>query len=867
MRKNLFLLITTLVITTVTINALNAQGTLIHYWHFNNSGYLGAMHTYPVDTIHSIAADYSIHDTSKARILYSEVPGTSSVYSTFIDTVNADATDTVNARMSTASGYAIRARNPSDSMQLLFYIPTVHYNNILLSYGSESSSTSHGQLRQNFDYSVDSGLTWRASGLSMTSDSAWLIFHRTSISFTTDTMVNNNSKLVFRIKFTGNNTGTSGNNRFDNITVDGDSIIAPHISITATPGSTICAGSSIHFLATAVYGGSITPSYQWKKNGIVVGTDSTGLFTSALATGDTIICYLHNGVGGSVIATSNYFVITVNPLPVAGTISGSSLVCTTLRDSLLETSTGGSWSAVNSHATVSSTGIVTGVSSGIDTIKYTVTNSCGTAVAIKIITVNILVAGTAISGATNVCQAANTTLSDITTGGTWSAVNAHATVSGSGVVTGISGGVDTINYLITSTCALSTMTITINPLPDSGRISGAAGICIGGHDTLSETVSGGIWSSSNTAIAIVTTSGIVDGVTVGVDTIYYATTNACGTTRAKKTITVTLTASASTISGLSVVCEGATIRLSDSTVGGVWSITNTLAYISDSGIVTGITRGLDTVKYSVTFTCGIVVINAPITVNPLPFAGVINGSASVCMGATINLTDTTSGGSWTELTGHSSVSLGVVTPVSTGVDTILYSVTNSCGTARDSFAISINTVPAIAAITGVDSVCPGAAITLSDVTTGGTWTSSNTTLATVSSSGIVSGIVSGSLSIKYYLSNVCGADTTSFSFVVKDSTLCRDGINNIQKDELAGINIYPNPNTGSFSVKMENITNIVSICLIDIYGKTMETKEFTNITANEVTFNLNNLASGAYIIAVKAGDKIYREKVMILNTK
>ncbi len=866
MRKNLFLLITTLVITTVTINSLNAQGTLIHYWHFNNYT-LGAMHTYPVDTIHSIAADYSIHDTSKARILYSEIPGTSSVYSTYIDTVVGDVSDTVNVRMSTASGYALRARNPSDSMQLLFYIPTVHYNNILLTYGSQSSSTSHGQLHQNFDYSVDSGLTWRTSGLSITSDSAWLIFHRTSISFTTDTMVNNNSKLVFRIKFTGNTSGTSGNNRFDNITVDGDSIIAPHISITATPGTTICAGTSIHFLATAIYGGSVSPSYQWKKNGVVVGTDSTGLYTSALATGDTIICYLHNGVGGSVIATSNYFVITVNPLPVAGTITGSSLVCTTLRDTLLETATGGTWSATNSDATVSSTGIVLGVSSGIDTIKYTVTNSCGTAVAIKIITVNTLVTGTAISGATNVCQAANTTLSDITTGGTWSAVNTHASVSGSGVVTGISGGVDTISYLISSTCALSTMAITINPLPDSGSISGAAGICIGGHDTLSETVSGGVWSSSNTAIATVTLGGIVDGVTVGVDTIYYATTNACGTTRAKKVITVTLTASASTISGLSVVCEGATIRLSDSTAGGVWSITNTSASISDSGIVTGITRGLDTVKYSVTFTCGTVVITAPITVNPLPHAGVINGSTSVCMGTTLNLTDTTSGGSWTELTGHSSVALGIVTPVSTGVDTILYSVTNSCGTARDSFAISINTVPTIAAITGVDSVCPGATITLSDVTTGGTWISNNTSLANVSTSGVVSGIIPGSLLIQYSLSNACGADTTSFSFVVKDSTLCREGINNIQKDEFAGISIYPNPNTGSFSVKMLNITNVMSICLMDIYGKTIETKYYTNGTTNEVVFDLKNLASGAYIIAVNAGEKIYREKMMILNSK
>ena len=201
----------------------NAQSTLIHYWHFNNYN-LGAMHTYPIDTIHSLAADYSIHDTSKARILYSEIPGTSSSYSTYIDSVTADATDTVNARMGVIPGFALRVRNPSDQMQLLFYIPTTHYYHITLKYGSESSSATHGQLHQLFDYSVDSGLTWRTSGLSISSDSAWLIYHRTTLSFTTDTMVNNNNKLVFRIKFSGNDTGSTGNNRFDNVSVEGDSI-------------------------------------------------------------------------------------------------------------------------------------------------------------------------------------------------------------------------------------------------------------------------------------------------------------------------------------------------------------------------------------------------------------------------------------------------------------------------------------------------------------------------------------------------------------------------------------------------------------------------------------------------------------------
>jgi hypothetical protein len=39
--------------------------------------------------------------------------------------------------------------------------------------------------------------------------------------------INDNNKFVFRILFSGNNTGTKGNNRFDNITLEGD-IINPN---------------------------------------------------------------------------------------------------------------------------------------------------------------------------------------------------------------------------------------------------------------------------------------------------------------------------------------------------------------------------------------------------------------------------------------------------------------------------------------------------------------------------------------------------------------------------------------------------------------------------------------------------------------
>lgn len=208
---------------------VHAQSKLIHYWHFNNFTTAPSATTVNAAHPYNVHADYSSIDTSKAQIVYQTSAGTSAAFSTTIDYANPG--DTINARMGhsadgTTISWALRPRNRSDSMELRFYIPTTHYKNILVKYESQSSSVTSGPLHQVFDYSTDSGATWKTTGLSVAGDSAGLAFGPVfPVSFTTDTTVNNNPKLVFRIKFVGNSSGTSGNNRFDNVTVDGDTIL------------------------------------------------------------------------------------------------------------------------------------------------------------------------------------------------------------------------------------------------------------------------------------------------------------------------------------------------------------------------------------------------------------------------------------------------------------------------------------------------------------------------------------------------------------------------------------------------------------------------------------------------------------------
>ncbi len=67
----------------------------------------------------------------------------------------------------------------------------------------------------------------------------------------------------------------------------------------------------------------------------------------------------------------------------------------------------------------------------------------------------------------------NTTLTDAAAGGAWSSSNTSAGVSG-GIVSGIAAGTDTIKYIHSNTCgtAAAAKTVTVNPLPVAGAISG-----------------------------------------------------------------------------------------------------------------------------------------------------------------------------------------------------------------------------------------------------------------------------------------------------------------------------------------------------------------------------------------------------------
>jgi hypothetical protein len=78
-----------------------------------------------------------------------------------------------------------------------------------------------------------------------------------------------------------------------------------------------------------------------------------------------------------------------------------------------------------------------------------------------------------------------------------------------------------------------------------------------------------------------------------------------------------------------------------------------------------------------------------------------------------------------------------------------------------SASVTVNLIPVVATVTGPTMLCPGQTINLSDATAGGAWSSGNTTIATISSTGVVTGISGGSVILFYTITGSGGCTNES----------------------------------------------------------------------------------------------------------
>jgi hypothetical protein len=133
----------------------------------------------------------------------------------------------------------------------------------------------------------------------------------------------------------------------------------------------------------------------------------------------------------------------------------------------------------------------------------------------------------AISGNMAICSGHTSVATDPSAPGmSWTSSNtAVATIgASSGVITGISAGTSVITFKATNGC-IATRVATVDLSPATAPITGGSGVAVGHTIALADAVPGGIWSSSNPALATVDASGVVTGVAAGAANISYTMTN------------------------------------------------------------------------------------------------------------------------------------------------------------------------------------------------------------------------------------------------------------------------------------------------------------------------------------------------------
>ena len=530
----------------------------------------------------------------------------------------------------------------------------------------------------------------------------------------------------------------------------------------SSPGATnsgpVCAGTGV----TLFDHSTNATGWTWRGSDGSTNTSQSPVVTPTATTTYSLTMTNTDGCSNATVYTTTVTVNTTN----TGTITGASSVNVGSNITLTDAVSGGTWSASNGNATVIG-GVVNGVTAGAVTISYSVTGSCGTAAATKAITITTTGGGSVspISGYFfYVCVGSTTAFWDATTGGTWSVSPASAgvaSISATGVLTGISAGTATISY--TKGSASATSVVNVYPVP--APITGIATVCQGATTTLSDVTPGGVWSSDIASTATINSSGVVTGSNAGTVPMYYTLVSPAG---CRSTLVVTVNAAPSSINGTSVMCAGSTVTLTDATAGGTWSTLSTNISLT-GGSVTGLSGGTATVTYNI----GVCRATRNVTVNAAPAA--ISGSPVACIGATTTLSDATSGAvSWTS--SNTSVATvtasGVVTGTGAGTATISYTITDGC---RATTVVSVNA--AVSAIAGNSRICPTSTELLTDATGGGLWTSSNTAVATVGSgSGLVLGVSGGTAIITY---SVGGAGCKSVAIVTVTNAALITGLSSV----------------------------------------------------------------------------------------
>jgi len=237
----------------------------------------------------------------------------------------------------------------------------------------------------------------------------------------------------------------------------------------------------------------------------------------------------------------------------------------------------------------------------------------------------------------------------------------------------------------------------------------------------------------------------------------------------------------------------------------------------------------------------------------------IAGPSGVCTGATISLSDAFGTGTWSVSNANASISSsGVVTGNIGGTDVVSYFVINSCGEETTESTITITPLPdAGTIVTPVTIVCKGSTVTMTDASTGGTWSADNTNASV--SSGAVTGLAVGTDVISYTVVNSCGNATATEAIEVVHCT--SEGVPVVSNPVP---NIFPNPASDVLNIQWDGLVNSnATVSMTDVTGREVLRSDINNNGSSAAEVNVSGLKDGIYLITISSDTEHFTDKITI----
>ncbi len=189
---------------------------------------------------------------------------------------------------------------------------------------------------------------------------------------------------------------------------------------------------------------------------------------------------------------------------------------------------------------------------------------------------------------------------------------------------------------------------------------------------------------------------------------------------------------------------------------------------------------------------------------------------------------------------------------------------SGCSNTSSPISVLVNEVPLVNKITGIKKACVGKTTQLANATTGGTWSSSDTTKATVSSTGLVMAKAIGRVVITYTtLKNTNGClNKATASILVTPPCIIKVGIPKqvLIVNPALEVTIFPNPTGNVFNVKVKAPKQeSISIRVLDVNGKTA----FMSKGMPGQVFHFGEqLNAGTYLVEVRQGEEVKTVKAV-----